>query len=226
MALWRGLERGRALSFLSNHWRHHNRFYLALLPALLAYAVAREIGEPAPLAVAVDLFFVAYLVATAILAIRLDGKELDHRADIEDEGAFVVFLITLVAVVTASVAVFVALNRAHSLPVSSLLLILAGAPLGWIMLHTVSAFHYANRFYAAPDNAAPLLFPGTGRPNAWDFLYFSLTIGMTAQVSDVQVTTSAMRRTVLVHSFLSFFFNTVLLVMAVNAVLALADTSR
>ena len=167
----------------------------------------------------------ADLAGSLLLAARLDGKDLDHRADIEDEGAVVVFLITLVAVATASVAVFVALSKAHSLPFSSLLLILAGAPLGWMMLHTVSAFHYANRFYAAPDDAAPLLFRGAGRPDTWDFLYFSFTIGMTAQVSDVQVTAGAMRRTVLVHSFLSFFFNTVLLAMAVNAVLALANIS-
>lgn len=213
------------MSFLSNHWRHHNRFYLALLPAALAYAGAQSLGRETALGVAVDLFFAAYLVASFVLADRLDGKSLDRRADIEDEGAVVVFLITLVAVVTASVAVFVALNEARSLPVSSLLLILAGAPLGWTMLHTVSAFHYANRFYAAPDDAAPLLFPGNGRPDAWDFLYFSFTIGMTAQVSDVQIAVSAMRRTVLVHSFISFFFNTVLLAMAVNAALALAGPS-
>jgi uncharacterized membrane protein len=214
------------LSFLRNHWRHHNRFYLALVAGMLAYAGAQPLGKETALGVAVDLLFAVYLGGTLILAARLDGTELDHRADIEDEGAVVVFFITLLAVGTASVAVFVALNETRSLPVSSLLLILAGAPLGWTMLHTVSAFHYANRFYAAPDDAAPLLFPGNGRPDAWDFLYFSFTIGMTAQVSDVQVTANTMRRTVLAHAFISFFFNTVLLAMAVNAALSLADTSN
>jgi uncharacterized membrane protein len=56
----------------------------------------------------------------------------------------------------------------------------------------------------------------------WDFIYFSLVIGMTAQVSDVQVRTTAMRRAVTGHSVVSFFFNTVLIAMAVNAAVASA----
>jgi uncharacterized membrane protein len=59
-------------------------------------------------------------------------------------------------------------------------------------------------------------FPGTGRPQGWDFLYFSTVIGMTAQTSDTSVTTAHMRRIVLAHSIVSFFFNTVIVAAAVN----------
>ena len=68
-----------------------------------------------------------------------------------------------------------------------------------------------------------LKFPGTGEPGSWDFLYFSFVVGMTAQVSDVQVLTTQMRRATLKHSIVSFFFNTVLIAMAVNAVVAAAS---
>ncbi len=60
-------------------------------------------------------------------------------------------------------------------------------------------------------------FPGKGDPDAWDFLYASFTIGMTAQVSDVEVTTPQMRRAVLVHGVASFFYNTGILALAVIA---------
>ena len=62
-----------------------------------------------------------------------------------------------------------------------------------------------------------MIFSGRGEPDAWDFLYASFTIGMTAQVSDIQVQTRALRRAVLVHGVASFFYNTCILALAVNA---------
>ena len=69
---------------------------------------------------------------------------------------------------------------------------------------------------ASGHDAGGLDFPGTEEPDALDFLYYSLVVGMTAQVSDVQVRTSAMRRFTLAHGVVSFFFNTVLIALAVN----------
>jgi uncharacterized membrane protein len=90
------------------------------------------------------------------------------------------------------------------------------------------AFHYADLFYfddpETPEQEGhDLDFPGCEEPNAWDFLYFSFVIGMTCQVSDVQVKTSAMRQTVLAHGVVSFLFNTVFIAMAVNAGVSLAS---
>ncbi|MBV8523262.1 MAG: DUF1345 domain-containing protein, partial [Acetobacteraceae bacterium] len=62
-------------------------------------------------------------------------------------------------------------------------------------------------------------FPGDQPlPDFWDFLYFSLVIGMTCQVSDVQITGRHMRRLAMVHGILAFFFNTVILAITVNLV--------
>ena len=102
-----------------------------------------------------------------------------------------------------------------------------GAPLGWFVLHTVMAFHYADLHYF-DDPGTPTMtngdldFPGKGDPGPWDFLYFSFVVGMTCQVSDVQVKTTVMRRAVLGHGVVSFFFNTVFIAMAVNAAVAMA----
>jgi uncharacterized membrane protein len=89
------------------------------------------------------------------------------------------------------------------------------------------AFHYADIHYfddpaTAQDDARDLDFPGKGEPCAWDFLYFSFVVGMTAQVSDVQVKTTVMRKAVLWHGVVSFFFNTVFIAMAVNAAVSMA----
>ena len=98
---------------------------------------------------------------------------------------------------------------------------LAAVPLGWAVVQTLAAFRYAHLHYAAPGRPQ-LTFPGTKAPAPWDVLYFAFTIGMTAQVSDVTTTSAAMRRVVLFHAVGSFFYNTVILALAVNAAVTAA----
>ena len=91
--------------------------------------------------------------------------------------------------------------------------------LSWVFAHTAFAVHYAHDYYA--DRSAQvspgLLFPGdAGDPDYWDFLYFSFVVGMTCQVSDVQVATQPWRRLVLAHGVIAFVFNTVVLALSIN----------
>jgi len=75
--------------------------------------------------------------------------------------------------------------------------------------------HYAHEFYR--DGPAPALqFPGGQPPSYGEFLYYAFVVGMTCQVSDVQVTGRAMRRLTLVHGVLAFFFNAGILALAIN----------
>jgi len=70
-------------------------------------------------------------------------------------------------------------------------------------------------------------FPGPKKdPGVWDFLYFATVVGMTAQTSDVQVTTTTMRKFVLLHGIVSFAFNTVLIAIAVNVVVSLLQGTK
>lgn len=204
----------------------HVRFYGALVAGVLAWLAARKFGLDAAALAGGDLFYLAFL----ILCLPLLGqtpKDLKRRAKREDEGIIVVVLITLATMAFFAVAVFVALNQKNNFDVPALVLAGAGVPLGWCTLHTVMAFHYASLHYfddpEVEGDERDLAFPGGGDPGVWDFLYFSFVVGMTAQVSDVGVTTTAMRRAVMLHGMLSFFFNTVLIAMAVNAAVAMAS---
>ena len=92
-----------------------------------------------------------------------------------------------------------------------------------------AALHYAHLYWrpkaaadGKPGRHGGLEFPGGTKPGAWDFLYFSFVIGMTAQTSDTAITTTGMRRFNLLHGIVSFFFNTVLVAVAVNVAVALA----
>ena len=86
-------------------------------------------------------------------------------------------------------------------------------------LHTSYALHYAYLYYRSKGSAGGLAFPGEQSPDQLDFAYFAFTIGTSFAVSDVDVTDRAIRRAVLGHQILSFFFNTSILALVVNLVI-------
>ncbi len=210
-------------AFLRTHLFHHTRFYGAVLVGVAVYFLLGDFEPAARTAAAGDAFFLTYLISTALLVLRLDAAGLQRRAGVADEGGFVVILIALAVIVLCVVGVFTVL---HQKQISALPLALAAAsaPLGWFTLHTIAAFRYANQHFVGGEagKGVALKFPGTKDPVISDFLYFAFVVGMTAQVSDVQVMSSDMRRVTIVHSVVSFFFNTVLIAMAVNAVVTIA----
>jgi uncharacterized membrane protein len=80
---------------------------------------------------------------------------------------------------------------------------------------------YAHYYYGEGDGAKAvggLEFPNDDAPDYLDFAYFSFVIGMTAQVSDVAISSKSLRTLALVHGILSFCFNTVILALTINTV--------
>src|SRR5450759_1314835 len=88
-------------------------------------------------------------------------------------------------------------------------------------IHTIFSIHYAHEFYGERRDGiiGGLIFPGDNNaPDYLDFLYFSLVVGLTSQVSDVAVTSKVIRRVVALHGVLSFFFNLTILALTVNMI--------
>ena len=138
---------------------------------------------------------------------------------LQDEGQFAVLALTAAAALASLGAILVELGAAGGAGRHALSLTLAALTilLSWSLTHTIFALHYAHEFYdqKAIDRPA-LIFPGDEEPDYSDFLYFSLVIGMTSQVSDVAVACKPIRRTVAAHGVISFFFNVTLLALLVN----------
>jgi uncharacterized membrane protein len=166
-----------------------------------------------------DGFALIYLGLSLHHIRGLTGKALRRRAGDEDEGMALILLLVAAAVGVSFWAIIQILTT-DSIGVAALIPALLAIPLGWIAVQTVAGFHYAH-LYVLPGAGTPLQFPGGKDPDPWDFLYFAFTIGMTAQVSDVTISTTRLRRAVLLHAVLSFFYNTVILALAVNAGLKL-----
>lgn len=195
----------------------HSRFYLAFTVGVLVFCLGWFLGVRPELALlaGANSLFLLYLLLMAVLVRDLDPDALRRQAEQDDEGTALILVLALVAVAGGLTAIVVVLNSAGtSVPVRTAAL--ACLPLGWITIHVMAAFHYAHLHYQS--QTAGMDFPGKEEPGIWDFLYSSFTIGMTAQVSDVAVTTAAMRRSVLFHGVVSFFYNTGILALAVNAV--------
>ncbi|MEO7054254.1 MAG: DUF1345 domain-containing protein [Rhizomicrobium sp.] len=206
----------------------HVRFYIALGCGLIAFGIGRMADLPVALLAGGDVFYLVFLGLCLVMVAGQSAEDLKIRAKKEDEGIAIVIVIILATLLFFSLAVFEALGKKHGIELLPVMLAGIGAPLGWLVLHTAMAFHYADLHYfddpdTADDDTGDLDFPGNAQPCAWDFLYFSFVVGMTAQVSDVVVKTTTMRRTVLWHGVVSFFFNTVFIAMAVNAAVAMAS---
>ena len=87
----------------------------------------------------------------------------------------------------------------------------------WILLGVLYCFHYAHKFYNSKAKDPELKFPDEEKePNYWDFAYFSFTLSVAVQTSDVAVMTRNLRKVVLSHSIMCFFFNLVILGLAIN----------
>jgi uncharacterized membrane protein len=187
------------------------------LCALLAVAVAALLPADWRVATRVlaawDAGVAVYLAAVFVL-MRSDVGRIRRRAALQDEGRFVILMLVAGAAL-ASLGAIVWQLGAGRMP-SHLALATATILLSWMFVHVIFALHYAHEFYAAGGHGAGLTFPGGEEPDYWDFLYFSLVIGMTSQVSDVAVTGRTIRRTVAAHGVVSFLFNAALIALTVN----------
>ena len=200
------------MRFAPRHGRFLIAFALGLAAGLAAWLLS--VTPVFALLVAVDAFFLIYLLLTARILGSTSAGDLRRHAAEDDEGVALILGLALVAVVVSITAIFLVVN-AEANTWAARLAALASLPLGWATIHVLAGFHYAHLHYKGP--APGFRFPGKDDPDAWDFLYASFTIGMTAQVSDIEVTTREMRRAVLVHGVASFFYNTGILALAVNA---------
>jgi uncharacterized membrane protein len=153
-----------------------------------------------------------YLVQMHSVIWRCDIDHLRKRASEQDEGAFAILLLTMAATLASLVAIVFELGglkqATPSEAVSQVLLAMATILLSWAFIHTIFSIHYAHEYYGERRDGkiGGLNFPEDNEPDYLDFLYFSLVIGLTSQVSDVAVTSKVIRRVVALHGVLSFFF--------------------
>jgi len=204
----------------------HRRLLLALLTAAAVAFLLPAIPSSARVAIAWDSAVVVFLMTTGWVVQTSPPDQMQQTVLANDQGRVGILVLVLLAVGASLAAIFFLLQTAKNggPPLGQVALAVLTIVCSWFLTHVMFALHYAHRFYrddpATPEQDATggLSFPGEKTPHYWDFLYFAFVIGMTAQVSDVQVTSRSMRRMVLGHGVLSFAFYTVILALSINIV--------
>ncbi len=165
-----------------------------------------------------------FVLASAVRFASASPERMSAYAAAQEEGEWTIFALTIAGVAFSFAAILGEFStighQAKGLAALRLGLVVTTLLASWLMTHVTFAWRYAHEYYASTPGRglvdAGLEFPSESHPDYWDFLYFSLVLGMTFQVSDVQITARKMRRLAMVHGLLSFLFNTVILALCVN----------
>ncbi len=216
----------------TNHIDAHHRVIIAgVLGVITFLGLQGRVDFVTQLVSAWDVYALVTLVLAWVIILTKHPYEVRRNARLQDDSQTFLFALVVVAASISLVAVFVLLSSAKHLSPTSLALhltvSLAAIALSWMLVHTLFALRYAHYYYYEAPKVprekikGGLLFPEDEEPDFLDFAYFSFVIGMTCQVSDVQIGSKVMRRIATVHGLICFAFNTAILAICVNIVAGL-----
>ncbi|VTZ27929.1 conserved membrane hypothetical protein [Methylocella tundrae] len=209
--------------------RGHPRLFAGLaLGILVAFLLPSDFRVATRLLIAWNIGTWLYFILSAVLVVTSTPESMRRRAKASDEGRFLVLVLTSLAAIASMGAIVAQLGATKDMSgmTKSLHVTLAAATIisAWTFIHLTYALHYAHEYFdeldaepgKEPHEAGGLKFPGTDDPDYFDFLYFSFIIGVASQTADVEITAKEMRRVSLLHSILSFFFNSAVLAITIN----------
>lgn len=175
------------------------------------------------------VFSFTYLLMSWIIVFSRRIEDIKKIARLNDSSEWFVFFLTLASSFTSLVIVLLLVVNPdpHRSAMLFVPLSILSIMLSWLMVHTILLFHYAHEYYdddpaGINEERGGLEFPGDTRPNYLDFAYYSFVIGMTFQVSDVQITSPKLRKLALVHGLIAFGLNTFVLALTINLVAGLS----
>lgn len=197
------------------------RLIIGIITGIAAAAFALGSGASWSVAAlcASDIAALVFVIWVWVTVAGADARATARIARAEDASRAAAEAVLIGAGVASLVAVAFTLaqaRHAHA-PARGFLTALA---LGSVALavHTVYVLRYARLYYSPPDGGID--FHGE-TPDYLDFAYLALTIGMTFQVSDTDLTHKRVRRGALHHALLSYVFGTVIVAITVSSVAAL-----
>ena len=210
---------------------HHRSAIAILISALFLFILQRALAISNLITFCWDVFAVINLILSWISISTTEIHQIRQTAKKQDSSRTTIFTFVIIAACMSLFAVGFVLVSGKGLPGNILtlhiFLAVVSVVCSWLLIHTLFALRYAHIYYGdknirdKKDKDGGLDFPEEKEPDYMDFAYFSFVIGMTCQVSDVQVTSKRMRRIVLLHGILSFAFNTAILALIINIIASL-----
>ena len=217
----------RKITHRLSHIDAHHRLAISLAVAALFFLVSRNhIAWRAQLITTWDAYALSFLALTWTRILTAQPREVVRLARLSKTSRNVIYAFVIFAACASLAAVAFVLAAAKTMSgarfAAHIALAIGTVILSWLVLHTMFALHYAHVFYTRRHDdtiARGLVFPeGDFEPDYLDFAYFSFVIGMTSQVSDVQINSRDLRRVALLHGLVSFAFNTAVLALSINII--------
>jgi uncharacterized membrane protein len=205
-----------------------HKIIICIVLAIAAYLVADIKNNPLTrLMIGWNTFSLCMIIMTWITFKITTPDEIRRQAELQDTSRVVIFVIVLISAFASFFAVLLLVisekkeTEAFDIPVA-----MAGMFFSWFLVHTIFAMRYAHIYYGDHEtqpaiHAGGLIFPKEDNPDYIDFAYFSFVLGMTFQVSDIQVTSKELRKMALLHGILSFGFNTIIVALTINVIAGL-----
>jgi uncharacterized membrane protein len=203
-------------------WNRPRLSFAALVFVIVLLVFSDQLNPARDLLLAFNVAALSFLILIFRMMFRSTLASMRQRAELQREGRWLVLGASLVVSLSTLVALSLELHSKTEGSTLQVLLLVSTIVLVWVFVNTMFTLHYAHDFYAKLDpTESGLAFPGTEEPDYWDFLYFAFVLGMTFQVSDVQITRRNLRHFALLHSLLAFFFNVVIIALTVNIIAGL-----
>ena len=207
------------------HFEAQARSVIAALVAIAGYFLFHRITSTATSVIAAwDSFAITLLVLIWIAILASGIHHIRFRARTQDLSRLLIFILTLTGSCLSVFAVIALLSEAKKTSHLGLHVAVSAVAVlsSWTLVHTMFAMRYAHLYYGEGESdekpVGGLEFPNDDCPGYLDFAYFSFVIGMTCQVSDVQISSKGLRSLALIHGILSFCFNTVILALTINTI--------
>ena len=162
-----------------------------------------------------------YLALILLRTFRTNAADARRISMVEDENAGLVLATVCVAALASLAAITLELagSKAMSSDDRALHYAFTGLTIvgSWLVTGVIFSLHYAQLFYTWTGKEPALRFSdGEKNPDYWDFLYFSFTLSVAVQTSDVGVATPGLRKIVLAQCLIGFIFNTAILGFSIN----------
>lgn len=214
----------------------HMAFAISLVAGAVALVITMVAAPQLAMGVTANTMFAVYLAIVFYELPKLTPEYLKEHADREDPPFWLIMVVVIALVGVAAFSLFNALNGQSSPQWDHIVIGLLAVVLGWFVVHTMMALHYAYEFYESPQdgpggksgkrdkgkNVGGFEWPEGDPPNGVAFVYIAYQVGSAVQISDVPATSNKMRAIVVAHTTFSFFYNTTLLAAAVNIVISAA----
>ena len=202
----------------------HHRFFISLAVAAAAFALMpHHLTWATRLLGTWNAFIYTTLGLIWTLILSADPQEVVASAKTQDTSRTAIFVLVVMGALVSVFAVIYELTVVKSLHGSAgahVAFCVATILSSWVLVHTTFTLRYAHSYYGTDDGKKQpggLAFADECEPDYLDFAYFSFTIGMCSQNSDVAVNSSDLRRLCLVHSVISFLFNVAIVGFSINA---------